>query len=396
MVKKFKIAFICKKFPTISETFIRNQIDYFIEQGHEVSIIATGHLKDNALLRKYKNVYGMKSNFQKLYLFPFFFILSFLKNPLFTLKSLNFFKYWREAFYLKIFYPYIFSKDKKYDILMCHFGDSGVVGSFIKKEFMKDSKLFCMFHGFDIRKGIKKKGKIYTQLFKQADGIFSISHYNYYYLKKWGAKNIINHPVGIDTQKYKIKNKRIKNDKIKILTIGRLVKEKGYFYAIDAVSKLIKDNPEKLIEYNIVGDGYLKKEIRDYIKKKKLEKIIFLHGEKEGEEILEFYKNSDIFLLTSVNEALPVVIMEAQSYELPVVVTDVGSVKEEIIQGKSGFIVPKKDVKEIFKKLQWLVDNRNKWGIFGKVGRLNIIKKYDINRLNKKLEKTFYESLKKK
>ncbi len=390
MSKKLKIAFICNIFPNISETFIRNQVDYFIRHGHSVDIIATGYTRKNNLFKKYKNVYGMKSNTQKLLFFPFFFLTMLLTNPILLLKSLNFFKYGKEALFLKIFYPFLFVKNKDYDILMCHFGDSGIVGSFIKKEVMPNSKLVCMFHGADIRRGIDKGGRVYSELFISANLILSISRYNFKYLKRWGARNLVMHPVGIDTIKYKLREKIRRKNKIRILTIGRLVKEKGYFYAIDAVKKLIKANPKKVIEYSIIGEGYLRHKIEGYIKINKLQKNIFLHGEKEGKDILKFYKNADIFLLTSINEALPVVVMEAQSFGIPIIATDVGSIKEEIIEGKSGFVVPSKNINKIYEKLQWLMDNEDKWDDFGRVGRAHIKNKYEITMLNKKLEKLFY------
>ena len=59
----------------------------------------------------------------------------------------------------------LFSQSAKYDVLLAHFGENGNVGAFIKDKIMPNSKLFCMFHGADIRKGIKKGGHIYNYLF---------------------------------------------------------------------------------------------------------------------------------------------------------------------------------------------------------------------------------------
>jgi colanic acid/amylovoran biosynthesis glycosyltransferase len=391
--KKLKIAFICNAFPEISQTFVRDHADYFIKKGHHVDIFAGSHLVNNKILSRYNCCYGLKSNLQKLYFFPFYFTKYFLKNPFLIIKTLNFIKYSRQACYLKIFYTTIFllARNIKYDILMCHFGDAGIVGAFIKEEILPQVKLFCMFHGADIREGIKKGGKIYEQLDLQSDIILSISQYDRKLLETWikDKKKIIDHPLGIDTKKFKSESK-IKNNSYSILTVGRLVQEKGYFYALEAVNKLIKNYPNKNITYHIIGDGYLEKNINRYIKNHKLEEKIILHGAKTGKELIKYYQQGDIFLLSSIAEAVPVVLMEAQSFEMPVVATKVGGTEEVVINGKSGFIVKSKNVNEIFKKLEWLIKNKGKWKIMGEKGRELIKKKYNSKILNPKLEKLFY------
>jgi colanic acid/amylovoran biosynthesis glycosyltransferase len=147
--KKLTILFICNNFPSVSETFIREHIDYFVKRKHQVDIFAAGHLIENEFLGKYNNCFGLKSNLQKLYLFPLFFIRLFLKNPILACKTLNFFKYGKQVYYLKIFYvtKFLLEREVNYDILMCHFGGLGIVGSFIKENLQPEAKLFCMFHG---------------------------------------------------------------------------------------------------------------------------------------------------------------------------------------------------------------------------------------------------------
>jgi len=393
MKKKLKIAFICNTFPEISQTFVRDHADYFIESGHHVDIFAAGHLLNNTILNKYNCCFGLKSNLQKVYLFPFYFIKYFLKKPFLIIKTLDFLKYGKQAYYLKIFYTTIFLLEQNinYDILMCHFGDSGVIGAFIKKELLPQTKLFCMFHGADIREGIKKGGQIYKQLDLQSDIILSISQYNREFLETWikDKKKIVNHPLGIDTKKFKSGNK-VRKNYYNILTIGRLVQEKGYLYALEAINRLIKRYPNKNIKYYIIGNGYLKENIIRYIKNEGLEGKISLYGTKIGKELIKYYQKSDIFLLSSVAEAVPIVLMEAQSCEMPVVTTKVGGIEEEVINGKSGFVVKPKNANEIFKKLDWLIRNENKWKNMGKAGRELVKKKYNSEILNQKLEQLLY------
>jgi colanic acid/amylovoran biosynthesis glycosyltransferase len=248
--------------------------------------------------------------------------------------------------------------------------------------------------GADIREGIKKGGDIYKQLSRQSDVILSISSYNRRFLELWikNKEKIINHPTGVDLKKFNVKNeKKDKRNSYRLLSVGRLVKEKGYFYGLEAVEKLIKSCPTDNIIYDIVGEGKLRKSISKWIKKRGLEGKVVLHGTKTGKELIKFYQNCDIFILSSVAEAAPVVLMEAQSCRIPVVATNVGGVKDLIIDGKTGFIVEPKNSDKIFEKLEWLFKHRGKWELMGKEGRNFIKNNYNSRALNKRLEKLFYK-----
>lgn len=386
--KKKKIVFICNNFPNLSETFIRNQIDFFIQEGFSVTIFAAGKLIKNDLLLQYPNTTGYYSNVRKILLFPVYFLKYLFVNPLALVDSLNFFIYGRDASFLKTFYAMVLLSEQKADIFICHFGRSGNVGAFLKKNFFRNSKLLCMFHGRDIREGIQRGGAIYKPLFQYADKILSISSYNYKYLNTWGAPNIVSHPVGIDTTFFQKKSSSIKGKSkksLRILTVGRLVKEKGYTYALEAIAKLRDSLSSQKFVYEIVGEGPLHSDLVSIIKENKLEDHVLLHGAKSKKEILEYYQKADIFLLPSVAEALPVVIMEAMACEIPVIATDVGSVREEVINGQNGFLIESANSEAIFQKLNLLVKDEDLRKNFGKLGRKLVLDKYDIVKLNRKL-----------
>ncbi len=384
-----KILFICSKFPRISETFIRTQIDYFVEKDYDVQIYSSMNYLNNDLTQKYSDsIIGFKNKYYKIFFFPKYFIKFLFTNPLTLFDSLNFFKYGKDSLYLNHFYSMVFFNKKEYDIIIAHFGRNGNVGAFLKKNIMTESKLYCMFHGYDIREGIKKGGQIYKLLFEFCNGILSISEYNEKNLKCFGAKNIIYHPNGIDLEKFK-KNKTKNIKEIKILSVGRLVWEKGYEFALEGVHKLINNNPNLNIEYNIIGEGPLRNKLEEYIKNNNLNDKIILHGAKLNSEIIEYYNYSNIFLLSSVAEALPVVIMEAASCELPIIATNVGSIFEEVIDEYNGFLIESKNSLEINNKLQKFIDEPNLITKMGKNGRKLISEKYNLKKLNQNLELLF-------
>jgi colanic acid/amylovoran biosynthesis glycosyltransferase len=168
-----------------------------------------------------------------------------------------------------------------------------------------------------------------------------------------------------------------------------LVEEKALQYAIKAIGKLIEEHPGYNIEYRIIGDGPLKNSLNDIVVRFGLNNHIKFLGAMDQEEVIKNLMDSDIFLLSSVAEALPVVLMEAQAIGLPVVTTGVGSISEIVLDNISGFIVPAGDMEAIKKKIAYLIEHTERWPEMGRAGRANVESKYDVNILNKKLEKIY-------
>jgi colanic acid/amylovoran biosynthesis glycosyltransferase len=147
-----------------------------------------------------------------------------------------------------------------------------------------------------------------------------------------------------------------------------------------------------MIEYRIVGDGPLKQHLEQSIQKLQLNTIVRLLGGMDQDEVIAEMKEASIFLLPSLNEALPMVLIEAQAMELPVVATSVGSTSEAMLANKSGFLVQKGDANALAEGLIYLVGNQKLWPEMGKAGRQFIESNYDIAKLNIKLE-SIYKNL---
>ena len=124
-----KIAFIVNSFPTLSETFILNQITGLLDMGHDVEIFAEYDSKEKKIhqdVEKYKlakKVYyfNMPRNKIKRVLRAIYLIITnFHKNPTKILKSLNVFKYGKESLSLKLLYLsilFLSKTNKKFDII---------------------------------------------------------------------------------------------------------------------------------------------------------------------------------------------------------------------------------------------------------------------------------------
>jgi glycosyltransferase involved in cell wall biosynthesis len=144
-------------------------------------------------------------------------------------------------------------------------------------------------------------------------------------------KDVIN-----TTKKIKLNNK-----KVNILFVGRLEKVKGPDLLVEAAKKV---NSKFVI--NVVGDGTM----RNNLEKNRSSNVNFL-GYLDLYEMTSYMKASDFLIIPSRNESLPLVILEAANYKLPVLASDVGDCKYVLTKYKIGETFKPGDVNQIIKKI---------------------------------------------
>jgi colanic acid/amylovoran biosynthesis glycosyltransferase len=397
-----KIAFIVGGFPSLSETFILNQITGLLDLGYEVEIFSEFNPKEKKVhsdVEKYRlkdRVYyilPIPYNKIKRILKAFFLIIkNFHKAPLKILKSLNVFEYGKAALSLRLLYflsPFL---DKNFDILHSHFGPNGIIGIYLKKIGIS-GKYITSFHGYDVSSFVINNGNnVYKRLFLNGDLFLPVSNYWKRKLIKLGCneKKIIIHHMGINLEKFKFfEGKKQSEETIRILTVGRLVEKKGHEYAIKAISKIVKKYNK--IEYIIAGEGSLRNELEELVEDLHIKRYVKFLGAVEQKEVLKLYQQAHIFVLPSVTasngdqEGIPVVLMEAQAAGLPIISTYHTGIPEGVLDGKSGFLVPERDVDALTEKLEYLIEHPEIWPDMGQYGRKFIEEHYDMNKLNRRL-----------
>jgi glycosyltransferase involved in cell wall biosynthesis len=150
---------------------------------------------------------------------------------------------------------------------------------------------------------------------------------------------IIHNGIQIDES---IKNKiyAYPKEKLRILHVANYREEKDQFTLFKALSLLNNNfkNWQLYFRGEIQENEFEK--IKIFLKENNIyNKVTFLEF---VENVKEFYLNKDLFILTSVLEALPMSAIEACSFGIPCILTDVGGCKDIIIDGKNGYIVPPK------------------------------------------------------
>lgn len=174
----------------------------------------------------------------------------------------------------------------------------------------------------------------------------------------------------------------------KIISIGRLSKEKGY----DMLLEVAKDVLHKHLdwEWHIFGDGDCFEEIKETIEKENLQEQIILRGNIANAS--EYLNQYSFLVLTSYREGLPLVLLEAKQYKLPCISFDVVTGPSEIIQNeKNGYLIPPYNIALMIEAVEILissVDKRKKfsdnaWLDIDKFSKDKILQKW-INLIDSK------------
>lgn len=163
----------------------------------------------------------------------------------------------------------------------------------------------------------------------------------------------------------------------RLISVGRLSWEKGHIFLIRAMEIILKRFPQTTL--SIVGDGVEKKKLVELTESLGISGSVHFLGFVERKNIPEVLFGHDIFILPSIWEGFPYTLIEAMASALPVVATNVGGVKELIIDHEGGILVESKDYDGI---AQSIIDLLNNSGLRERFGSFN----------RKRVEAEFYGS----
>ncbi len=121
--------------------------------------------------------------------------------------------------------------------------------------------------------------------------------------------------------------------------IGALVPQKAQHHLIDAAAIVVRAVPDS--RFVICGDGELRPALEEQIKRKHLERHVFLAGFRP--DVLELLKGFDVFALSSLHEGLCTSLVDAMAASKAAVATRVGGVPEVVVDGETGFLVAPRD-----------------------------------------------------
>jgi glycosyltransferase involved in cell wall biosynthesis len=174
--------------------------------------------------------------------------------------------------------------------------------------------------------------------------------------KQW-FENAIHHPNVVV-----IKNvipsphiHKVKQDTFTLLFLGRLGKRKGTYDMMEILAEH-KNEFEGKLQFLYGGDGDVE-QITNFVKEHQLDNIAKYQGWVDGEKKIELLNSADAYILPSYNEGLPISVLEAMSYKLPIISTTVGGTPEIVTNQINGFLTSPGDKDAIYNAISTLMNN---------------------------------------
>lgn len=133
---------------------------------------------------------------------------------------------------------------------------------------------------------------------------------------------------------------------------------KGYETLVSAFKQITTEFPDTYLISVGGGNLYIQKKIDYLVNRLGLSERIRFLGEWDRDKTPDFYKAIDIFTLPSETEGLPLTVIEAMLSGLPVIGTTVGGIPEEVVDGKTGFLIPPKNPDRLAEATIKLLGNR--------------------------------------
>lgn len=189
----------------------------------------------------------------------------------------------------------------------------------------------------------------------------------------------------------------LKEDEIVISIIGRLVPIKNHVFFLQMAKELISKHVN--LRFFIVGDGECKAELIDYcqsnnisfsVSKEEKASVCFTSWIKNVEYVLA---GTDIVALTSLNEGTPVSLIEAQAAGKPIVTTNIGGVKDVVLESKSAFLHDLLDKSAFISSVENLIKSKELRTIMGEQGEQFVQNRFSVKRLASDVRELYYALL---
>lgn len=379
--KKIKIAHI-QLMPMLSgvQRVSVQEIELLSPEKYEVSIICKGHgplvdiLKDKA----------------KSYFVP---TLCREISPLRDLKSL--------------FSLYRLFKKEKYDIVHTHSSKTGVLGR-IAAKLAGVPCIVHTIHGFAFestkRQSVRMLYRILERIGAKCSSKIICLHNDDKIicekLLKIEPRKIEIISNGVDIRKFSpaINKGNYKNnilgvgaDSLVFTMVGRLWAQKNPLFFAEAASKIISSDLIPNAKFIIVGDGELKKELREKYLSDKVyaDRIIHLGWR---EDIAEILKASDVFVLPSLWEGMPLAILEAQATGLPCIVSNISGNRSLVTDSVDGYLIELDDVNTLIDAI-CKINNKEIHENMSINCRKKIVEGFDIIKRIKRIEALYADGV---
>jgi colanic acid/amylovoran biosynthesis glycosyltransferase len=230
------------------------------------------------------------------------------------------------------------------------------------------------FRGYDLAYAGIEATDHYRPVWDHADGIHVLSHGLWRRAVRRGAPEHLHHtviPPAIDTTAIVPSTPRPEplggpDRPVRLLSVGRLHWVKGYDHLLDAIG-LLRDRGLS-VEHRIVGDGDLWEAMHWWRHQLDLDREVQLLGAVGPDEVADHLRWADVFVHASTSEGFCNAVLEAQAHGVPVVTSDADGLPENVVDGRTGIVVPRRDPASMSTAIAELAGDPDRRSRFGAAG----------------------------
>jgi colanic acid/amylovoran biosynthesis glycosyltransferase len=293
---------------------------------------------------------------------------------------------------------------RKYDcsLVHAHFANTG--WKFISVSKMLDIPLIVAFYGYDYDRLPNTKPlwkRRYRKLFKNVTLFLTEGEYGRKKLIEKGVSpnHIRVHHLGVDIDGIHFQPRTFSTGQaLKLVQVARLEEKKGHQVLIEAMKLLINKHGIKNVSLTIIGEGPLKKDLVDLTQQYQLDTIINFIDHVPYVELHTELIKYHVFIHPSVTAldgdcegGAPVVLLDAQATGMPVISTYHCDIPEEVIDGKTGLLVPENDPHALAAAIEEFIYLPDKIAQYGIAAREHVKIHYCAQKQAEKLENLYCE-----
>lgn len=386
-----RVTIVVPTFPKLSETFIVSKFNGLLAKGYDVSVVCQKFDRDTwqlfhslnsrpELLRRIHDtscrgalLTGLKLVWQAMhatYHAPRM-VIGVLKQA-YDLYGNG---CWRK------FYPEVGVIYSRPDLVHFEFGAMAV--GRLRHIRALGCRTVVSFRGYDLNFVGLEDPNLYREIWECADAIHCLGEDLWARAQRRGCPATKRHaliPPAIDAEFFRPSGSRepvllgTTTRPIRLLSVGRLEWKKGYEYALAAV-RLLCDKG-LAVQYRIVGDGAYLEPVAFCIRQLGLSEVVTLEGSSAPAAVKNHMAWADMFLHAAVSEGFCNAVLEAQAMELPVVCSDADGLGENVADGQTGFVVPRRDPEAMAYKVAALAADPRLRAEMGSSGRARVATRF--------------------
>lgn len=401
-----RIALVVPAFPKLSETFIVSKFLGLLEHGWDVHVVchqsAEGEwgmfpqLSRHAGIRNRVHVtWAAEPRWMAGLKLPLALLRCAVASPRRTARYL--FRGWRRHGMGVLRRFYLDAELVRLGCDLVHFEFGALAANQMDLGDLLGARIVVSFRGYDLNYVGLERPDYYASVWKHADAIHLLGEDLWRRAQKRGCPPEKRHvlvPPAIDAAFFGIEPERDSEEAgrpCRVLSVGRLEWKKGHEFALAAVRKLLDRGVP--CEYRIVGDGDYLGAVAFARHQLGLEAVVTLLGALSPGEVRQEMARADVFLHAAVSEGFCNAVMEAQAMMLPVVCTDADGLRENVEDGVTGFVVPRRNADALAQELSILAADPALRRRMGQAGRRRVASRFPLEAQIRAFESLYRSTL---